>query len=180
MRRTLFRVYYRIKIRLLRAIVGERAIEVVLSQSLFPRLVLELGGAKIGDGTRVYPGLIVHESQGSFSRLVIGEKVHIGKHVLLDLTEPITIGNRVGIGMFSKVLTHQNLGDSTLRDFYPRESGPMVIADDVVLAASSILLYPTRLAPRTLVSAGSVVRGAFERPCVLIGNPARVIKFLDE
>jgi acetyltransferase-like isoleucine patch superfamily enzyme len=174
MRRTFFMAWYRLKIRLFQFIVGEAAIEIVLYNSWFPRFVLEIGGATIGKGTRVYRWLSVHESQGSFKNLVIGENVHIGKFVLLDLTAPLTIGNRVGIGMFSKVLSHQNLGNTHLSERYPRSSGPMTIPDDVVIGASSMLLYPTRLAPGTLVAAGAVVRGEYEAPCLLMGNPARV------
>jgi acetyltransferase-like isoleucine patch superfamily enzyme len=171
--------WYRFKIFLFRFIVGEAAIEIVLYNSWFPRFVLEIGGATIGKNTRVYRWLSVHESQGSFKNLVIGENVHIGKFVFLDLTAPLTIGNRVGIGMFAKVLSHQNLGNSTLSESRPRSSGPMTIPDDAVISASSMVLYPTRLAPGTLVAAGSVVRGEYETPCVLMGNPARVTAHLN-
>jgi acetyltransferase-like isoleucine patch superfamily enzyme len=180
MRRIVFMAWYRLKIFLFRFIVGEAAIEIVLYHSWFPRFVLEIGGATIGQGTRVYRWLSVHESQGSFTNLVIGEHVHVGKFVLLDLTAPLTIGNRVGIGMFSKVLSHQNLGNASLSEVYPRTSGPTTIPDDVVMGASSILLYPTRLAPGTMIAAGAVVRGEYEKPCVLMGNPARVTTLLPQ
>ena len=176
--RLTIRAFYRIKIKLLQKLLGPDAIEVVLYNSLFPDTVLNLGGALIGQNVRINRWLTIHGSGGSFKQLTIGDDVHVGKFVLIDLVGPVTIGNRVGIGMFSKVLSHQELGDTELKKVYPRQSGPVIIPDDVVLSASSIMLYPTRLVSGTLVGAGAVVRGEYDKPCILIGNPARVVAHL--
>jgi|GEM_PF-1108453 acetyltransferase-like isoleucine patch superfamily enzyme len=168
------RVFYRAKAALLRLIAGDEALAYVLHDSLFPALVLQIGGAKLGRNTRINRWLTIHESRGSFRNLTIGDDVHIGKHVLIDLTGRVTIGNRAGIGMYSRILTHQNLGDSALSEKYPPEAGDIIIPDDVVLAAGSMVLYPTVLQPGTLVSAGSVTRGTYDRAGVLVGNPARM------
>jgi acetyltransferase-like isoleucine patch superfamily enzyme len=174
--RILLLLFYKSKIKIMRRLLGPQAIEAVLYDSFFPRLVLEIGGATIGRNVRINRWLSIHECGGSFKGLKIGDDVHIGKFVFLDLTQPMTIGNRVGVGMFSKVLSHQNLGDTRLKQLYPAESGPVSIPDDVALSAGTTLLYPTRLAPGTLVAAGAVVRGDYDKPCVLMGNPARVIR----
>ncbi len=168
------RVFYRAKAALLSLFVGDEALACVLHDSLFPALVLQIGGAKLGRNTRINRWLTIHESRGSFRNLTVGDDVHIGKHVLIDLTGRVTIGNRAGIGMFSRVLTHQNLGGSALSEKYPPEAGDIIIPDDVVLAAGSMMLYPTVLQPGTLVSAGSVTRGTYDRAGVLVGNPARM------
>jgi acetyltransferase-like isoleucine patch superfamily enzyme len=176
MLRMLFCVFYRAKIRMLRWVVGPEAIALTLYKSLFPHIVLEIGGATIGRNVRINRWLSIHECGGSFKGLKIGDDVHIGKFVLLDLTQPLTIGDRVTVAMYSKVLSHQNLGDTRLKQVYPAESGPVTIPDDVVLGAGAIMLYPTRLAPGTLVAAGAVVRGDYDKPCVLMGNPTRIIR----
>ena len=169
----LLRFWYRAKVALYRISVGAHAAEYVLQEAIRPDVVLAMFGARFGHNLRVYRGLVLHESRNNFSNLVIGNDVHIGKGVFLDLTERLEIGDRVGIGMGTRILTHQSFGDSYLARRYLPVSGMVRIADDVVVGANCLILYPTRLAAGTLVSAGSVVRGEYDRPCLLIGNPAR-------
>lgn len=166
-------LYYRLKVFLYGWIAGPDAASAVVTGCLRPDVVLRLYGARIGKNVRINRGLILHETGNDFSNLTIGDDVHIGRGVLIDLSGRVTIGDRAGIGMFTRLLTHQNLGDSTLSRDYPASRGDVVIGEDVVTGCGAILLYPTRLAPRTLVSAGSVVRGSYDTPCVLVGNPAR-------
>jgi acetyltransferase-like isoleucine patch superfamily enzyme len=165
--------YYKLKVWVYKMIVSDEAASYVLYESIRPDIVLRMFGAKIGKNVRINRGLLLHETNNSFANLSIGDDVHIGKFAFIDLSGKVTIGNRVGIGMFAKILTHQNLGDSHLKEVYPKHKGDIEIPDDVVISAGSIILFPTKLAKKTLVSAGSVVRGAFDSPCVLIGNPAR-------
>lgn len=173
---TLLPFFYRMKIKILRRLIGDDAIEIVLFNSYFPSIVLQLGGAVIGRNVRINRWLSIHASGGSFKGLKIGDDVHIGKFVFLDLYKPLTIGDRVTIAMYSKVLSHQMLGDTRLKRMYPDESGPVSIPDDVVLGAGATLLYPTRLASGTLVGAGSVVRGEFAHPCILMEDRAHVVR----
>lgn len=168
--------FYRIKVHFYKLIVGREAAAYVLYDSLRPEMVLRMYGAKIGRNVRINRWLILHETNNDFSNLTIGNDVHIGKHVLIDLSAKVTIGNRVGIGMFAKIMTHQNLGDSCLNEKYPKETGDIEIPDDVVISSSAIILFPTKLSEKTLVSAGSVVRGVYEDSFILIGNPARPLR----
>lgn len=169
----IIKIYYRMKITWYKLIVGNEAAAYVLYESILPKLVLQMYGAKMGNNVRINRWLILHETKNDFSSLTIGNDVHIGKGVLIDLSGKVTIGNRVGIGMFSKILTHQNLGDSQLSKIYLPVRGDISIPDDVVIAANAVVLFPTKLFERTLVSAGSVVGGEYNSSCVLIGNPAR-------
>lgn len=165
--------YYWLKVQLYKIIVGREAAAYVLYESLRPEIVLRMYGAKTGRNVRINRWLLLHETNNDFSNLIIGDDVHIGKHVLIDLSGKVKIGSRVGISMFSKILTHQNLGDSCLNRKYLKEKGDIEIPDDVVISAGATILFPTKLAEKTLVSAGSVVRGEYENSCVLVGNPAR-------
>jgi acetyltransferase-like isoleucine patch superfamily enzyme len=165
--------FYRMKVPFYKLIVGNEAAAYVLYESILPKLVLQMFGAKIGKNVRINRWLILHETKNDFSNLTIGDNVHIGKGVLIDLSGKVTIGNRVGMGMFSKILTHQNLGDSQLSKLYPPIKGDIFIPDDVVISSNAIVLFPTKLLEKTLVSAGSVVKGEYDSPCVLVGNPAR-------
>jgi acetyltransferase-like isoleucine patch superfamily enzyme len=175
----LFKIYYRIKISFYKIIVKKEAASYVLHDSILPKLVLQMYGAKIGRNVRINRWLILHATNNDFSNLTVGNDVHVGKGVLIDLTGKVTIGNRVNIGMFSRILTHQNIGDSRLRELYPPTQGDIFIPDDVVISSNAIVLFPTKLAENVLVSAGSVVKGEYDSPCVLVGNPARKSRNID-
>jgi acetyltransferase-like isoleucine patch superfamily enzyme len=165
--------YYRLKIALYRQIFGPEAPSFVLYNSLFPQMVLRVGGAKIGTGTRIYRWLTIHESNGTFENLVIGDNVHIGKHVLIDLAETVTIKDRVGVGMYSRIITHRNYGDSELAKTHPEVREPVVIGEDSVLCVNAILLVGTKLGRMCHVLPNSVVSGQFGDNVTLVGNPAR-------
>lgn len=175
-----FKIYYKIKISFYKLIVKNEAASYVLHDSILPKLILQMNGAKIGENVRINRWLILHATNNDFSNLTIGNDVHVGKGVLIDLTGKVTIGNRVNIGMFSRILTHQNIGDSQLRNLYPPIKGDIFIPDNVVIASNVIVLFPTKLAENTLVSAGSVIKGEYDSPCVLVGNPARMSRNIDK
>jgi acetyltransferase-like isoleucine patch superfamily enzyme len=176
----IFKIYYRIKITFYKLIVKNEAASYVLHDSILPKLILQMYGAKIGENVRINRWIILHATNNDFSNLTIGNDVHVGKGVLIDLTGKVSIGNRVNIGMFARILTHQNIGDSQLRKLYPPIKGDTVIPDDVVIASNVILLFPTKLTENMLVSAGSVVKGEYDSPCVLVGNPARKSRSIGE
>jgi len=167
-------IYYRLKIVLYKYIVGNEALSYVLYDSLFPTIVLKIGSATVGKGTRINRWLTIHESRGSFKKLVIGDKVHIGKHVLIDLSESVIIKDRVGIGMFSKIITHRNLGDSKLHNIYNTFCAPVVIGEDTILSANAIILAGTVLGSGCIVLPNSVVKGHYDDNVTLVGNPARM------
>ena len=170
----IFPIYYRLKIALYKYLVGDEALSYVLYDSLFPVIVLKIGGATVEEGTRINRWLTIHESRDSFKKLVIGDKVHIGKHVFIDLSENVIIKNRAGIGMFSKIITHRNLGDSKLNEIYKPFCVPVVIGEDTILNAHAIILAGTKLGSGCIVLPNSVVKGHYGDNVTLVGNPARV------
>jgi len=170
----IFPTYYRLKIILYKYLVGDEALSYVLYDSLFPAMVLKIGGATIGKGTRINRWLTIHESCGSFKKFVIGDKVHIGKHVFIDLSDKVIIKDRAGIGMFSEILTHRNLGDSKLHSIYNTFCAPVVIGEDTILNANAIILAGTKLGSGCIVLPNSVVNGEYSDTITLIGNPARM------
>ncbi len=167
-------IYYRLKIALYKCLVRDEALSYVLYDSLFPEVVIRIGGAIIGARTRINRWLTIHESRGSFKKLVIGNNVHIGKHVLIDLADSVTIKDRAGIGMFSKIITHRHYADSKLSETLSTSRKPTVIGEDSTLCANSILLVGTRLGSMCHVLPNTVVQGHYGDNVTLVGNPARM------
>lgn len=172
----IFKIYYKLKFFTYRLLVKEEAASYVLYESLFPLVVLEMFGAKIGENVRVNRWLILHETKNSFKNLIVGNDVHIGKNVFIDLSEPVIIGNRVTISMFSKILTHQTLGDTVLSEIYPSQKRQVFLPDDVFIGINSTLLCTAQIKEKTLVGANTLVKEQYDSSYILAGNPAKIIK----
>ena len=73
---------------------------------------------------------------------------------------------------------------STNHDLYShrvKHPKPIIIHDYCWIGSHSTILAGVELGPRTIVGAGSVVTKSFpEGYCVIAGNPARIIKYLDK
>jgi acetyltransferase-like isoleucine patch superfamily enzyme len=102
-------------------------------------------------------------------------------------TEPwlIRVGNDVTLGQDVLLITHD--GTSRLfRDNLPGASpfgnrfGTITIRDNCFVGNNAILLPGIEIGPDSAVGAGSVVTKSVPPRTVVAGNPARVIKTLDE
>lgn len=56
------------------------------------------------------------------------------------------------------------------------KSEPVVIEEDVLIGANSIILKGSRIGARSIIGAGSVVSGFVPSDCVAAGNPCKIIR----
>ncbi len=131
---------------------------------------------------------------GLFQRCIIvaryGGKIEIGNHCGISGStiyswDSIKIGNYTRVGANCKIIDN---------DFHPVEleyrhkglnekhtrRAPIVIGNDCFIGMNSIILKGTTIGNNVIVGAGSVVHGNFPDNCVIAGNPAKIIKRLDE
>lgn len=124
------------------------------------------------------------------AEIVIGNNVGISG-VTIYARKSIRIGDYTCIGGNAKILDNDfhpiewetrnrllndpNGGDSNL---VPAKS--VVIGKNCFIGCNSIILKGTVLGDGCVVGAGAVVSGKFESYSVIAGNPARVIKKLDQ
>jgi len=134
-------------------------------------------GATIGEQCVVHAGVYVHNAGGSFERLVIGSRVHIGPEVLLDLADQISIANRVTVSMRSMLITHANAG-AVCSEFSDRiaKRAPIRLEEDVYLGAGCIILPGVQVGSGALVAAGALVNRDVPARQGVAGVPARVFK----
>lgn len=129
---------------------------------------------------------------GLYQRTIIvareGGKIHIGDNVGISgatiySKSYIEIGNYTNIGGNVKILDH---------DFHPIDAEarkmnnmamvgkkPIKIGENVFVGCNSIILKGTEIGDNSVVGAGSVVSGKFPADVVIAGNPARIIKRLE-
>ncbi len=131
---------------------------------------------------------------GLYQRCIIvaryGGKIEIGKYCGISGStiyawNSIKIGNYTRIGANCKIIDndfhpveleyrHQGLNEK-----YTRRA-PIVIGDDCFIGMNSIILKGTTLGNNVIVGAGSVVHGSFPDNCIIAGNPAKIVKRLDD
>lgn len=115
--------------------------------------------------------------------IVIGNNVGISGATIYA-RKSITIGDYTHIGGNAKILDN---------DFHPIEmearnadlkdkigTKPIVIGNNCFIGCNSIILKGTVLGDGCVVGAGAVVSGKFPPNSVIAGNPAKVIKNLDQ
>lgn len=114
--------------------------------------------------------------------LIIGDNVGISASTI-RCRKQITIGNRVTIG--ADVLLLDSDGHSL--DYKKRGTHddipnckPIVIYDDVLIGARTIVLKGVTIGARTIIGGGSVVSKDIPSDCIAAGNPCKVIKYLNK
>lgn len=103
-------------------------------------------------------------------KISIGDNTAIGGNckILDNDFHPIDMDDRI------KLLQDPNGGDS---DLVPAKE--IIIGKNCFIGCNSIILKGTVLGDGCVVGAGAVVSGKFEDNCVIVGNPARVIRKLE-
>jgi len=145
----------------------------------------------IGDNSLVAGELLVFPNGGKIS---IGHWCYVGENALIWSSGNIEIGNRVlishNVNIFDS-LTHPI--DAKLRHAQFREillqghpsdidlgECPVQIEEDAWIGANSIILRGVTIGKAAVVGAGSVVTQDVPPFTVVAGNPARIIRKLDE
>jgi len=146
------------------------------------------GGEKfliIGSGTRIMHGAQVmvynyRDLECSFIR--IGSNCVIGPGCVITGQGGVTIGNDVIIGPKALILPVDH--NYSRADVSIREQGirplPINISDNVWIGGGAEILGGSEIGSGSVVGAGSVVKGPVPARSVVAGNPAKVIKYLDE
>lgn len=120
---------------------------------------------------------------GERGSLRIGDNTGISAAVVWCVNS-VTIGNHVDIGANCIIMDNDahNL-DYRSRRFPTKDiakSSPVVIGDDVLVGANSIILKGVNIGSRSIIGAGSVVTKSIPADCIAAGNPCKVIKYLKE
>lgn len=130
--------------------------------------------ASIGQHVRWSRGIVLHADREAVGRLSIGDHCHLGREVLLDLTDSLTIGARVTISMRCVILTHTDAGDS--RCGLVRQRKGVIVEDDAYIGAGVTILPGVTVGAASIIGAGAVVVRDVPPGCVAAGVPARLVR----
>lgn len=120
----------------------------------------------------------LHGNPRAFSKL--GSELHLGAHVLIDLSGGVAIGDRVTFSEGAKLFTHIHPVDGASIDWRKNSITfkEISIGDDVWIGSSAIIL-PTvgNIGQGAIVAAGAVVTKDVPPFAIVSGVPAKVIRF---
>lgn len=136
--------------------------------------LLRLAGFHVGPGTVINGLLKINGQHGIASQLVIGQDCVIDHEGVWDLSEKVTIGDRVTVepGVMILTSTHE-------LDFPSHRAGkvilsPVVIGDGAWLRARCIILPGVTIGAGAIVDAGAVVNKDVPANTRVAGVPASV------
>lgn len=113
----------------------------------------------------------------------IGKNCHISPYVLIDLLHPelIVIEDNVTISSNSMIFAHVNpsANEFLKKHGYPRTIKPVTIKNGAVISVGCIVIAGVTIGENSVVGAGSVVTQDVPDYCVVVGNPARVVKKIE-
>lgn len=150
-----------------------------------PQALIE-SGAKIGNNTRVWA--FVHILGG----VIIGEDCNICDHVFIE--NDVIIGDRVtiksgvqlwnGLRVDDDVFIGPNVtftNDKFPRSKqYPKQYPITTVKKGASIGANATILPNIIIGEKAMIGAGSVVTRDVPSNAIVLGNPARVVKILEE
>jgi maltose O-acetyltransferase len=134
--------------------------------------LLRLVGVEVGAGTLVTGPLKISGPRGLLSRLTIGAGCHIDADCLLDLSEILTIGDRVTIEPGVIILTSTHELDLPKHRAGALITKPVVVADGAWLRARSVILPGVTIGAGAVIEPGAVVNKDVEPNTRVGGIPA--------
>jgi maltose O-acetyltransferase len=117
---------------------------------------------------------------------VYGKNIYIGDNVYLNLLcnildcNEVRIGNHVMIGPNVQIYTAAHELQAEARNKGWEIAKPITIEDNVWIGGSAILLPGVRIGLNAVVGAGAVVSHNVPANTVVAGNPARVIREIEQ
>jgi acetyltransferase-like isoleucine patch superfamily enzyme len=113
----------------------------------------------------------------------IGKNCHFCPYVQIDLVYPhiVTIGDNVTLGSNTMIFAHVNPTANLFlkKGPYPRKVEPVTIKSGAVITPGAIVMAGVTVGENSIVSPGSVVTQDVPDYCVVVGNPARVVKKIE-
>lgn len=140
--------------------------------------VLKLVGAEVESSANIRPGLILDNTYFKYDKLKIGTNTFLGRKVFIDLVDEVILEEDAVLSEGVSVLTHQDVGERKLREFYPRKEGKVIFKKGCWIGSNATILSGTVIGECAVIAAGAVVTKDVPPYTVYGGIPAKEIKRL--
>jgi len=132
--------------------------------------------AQIGDDPWIEPPFFCDYG----TNLSVGDRFYANTGCVVLDSAPVAVGDRVLLGPAVQLLAATHPLEPELRAQGLEYAEPIAVGDDVWLGGGAIVLPGVTIGDRAVVGAGSVVTRDVPADAVVAGNPARVIRSLEE
>lgn len=151
----------------------------------FIHKLADVAPSKIGNGTRIWQFVVVLEGA------VIGKKCNICAHTLIEgdvvIGDNVTVksgvqlwnGTRIGNNVFigpNATFTNDLLPRSKV---YPSTFLSIIIEDNASIGANATLLPGIKIGEYAMIGAGTVVTKDVPARAVVLGNPGKIVRYID-
>ncbi|MEZ9911372.1 acyltransferase [Vibrio breoganii] len=113
--------------------------------------------------------------------ITIGEGTTLNEGVYISGHDKVTIGEYVSVSTGVKIITayldEGNINMKKCKDIHM--SKPVNIGGNTHLGAGSIILPGVTIGSNCIVGAGSVVTKCFDSNSVVVGNPAKLLRYIN-
>lgn len=135
-----------------------------------------INNIKTGDNVKIAKNCSIYG--GPDNLLEIGEKTYIGMNTVINgFSAKIKIGKRVSIAQNVNIMSDSGPNASeSMQKIFPIEKKEIVIGDDCWIGTGSIIMPGVKLGKMCVVAANSFVKDSFEDFSMIGGNPAKLIK----
>lgn len=147
----------------------------------YPRRIERGRFIRIGEGANIYSNVMlqaIQETPEDTPSIIIGKNVRIWSNVQISSAQKMVIGNDVAIAANSFITdTTHSYEDIRLAPRYNKLKflSPVVIGDDTWIGRNSII-SGAKIGKHCVIGAGSMVTKDIPDYCVVVGNPARIVK----
>lgn len=131
--------------------------------------LLRLFGAKIGEGVRLKPGVLIKFPW----RLSVGDYVWLGENLWIDNLAQVTIGSNVCLSQGVYLCTGNH---SWSHPNFELITEPITIEDGSWIAARAVIGPGVTVKKGAVLGLGAVTGKSLEAMTIYVGNPAQAIK----
>lgn len=126
---------------------------------------------------RIEPGAIIREQVeiGDNAVILSNAVVNIGSKIGAETM--IDMGTIIGSGAIIGNKCHIGAGSVISGIMEPLSTNPVVIEDNVFIGAGSVILPGIKIKTNSIIGAGSVVTKDVLENTVVVGNPAKFLKY---
>jgi len=146
----------------------------------------DVAECQIGHGTRVWQFVVILKGAK------IGNECNICAHTLIE--SDVVIGDRVTVKSGVQIWDGSVIGNDVFigpnatfsNDLYPRSKqypkqfNSVTIQNGASIGANATLLPSITIGEKAMVGAGAVVTKNVPARAVVVGNPAKIVRFLDD
>ena len=137
--------------------------------------ILREFGATIGNDVSIHGPLHIVNADGDFRRLTIGDRVHLGTDVLIDLADGVTIEDEATLSMRCNIITHIDVGPGPLKDRHPRQQAAVTIGRGAYLGIAATVLHGVTVGAEATIGAYALVDRDAAPGATLLAPRARTV-----